>query len=226
MPFDLADALKNKRSDLKSVTTKVISIDGTESEERRGKDGTFEEVDLLGDINEDGEEVTVSNRRRKKVERAKKMGFVVDLKPDLQVAEAAANVFLGSQDVAADFQLLKRHGITAIVNAAAGVANLYPKNFDYLRVELLDLPETDILKELPAVLRFIYDNVNSGGRVLVHCNAGVSRAASIVLAYMIKYNNLSFHESFSKLRALRPAIQPNSGFVKQLIEFDKICRQE
>ncbi|CAD5215905.1 unnamed protein product [Bursaphelenchus xylophilus] len=187
MPFDLADALKNKRSDLKSVTTKVISIDGTESEERRGKDGTFEEVDLLGDINEDGEEVTVSNRRRKKVERAKKMGFVVDLKPDLQVAEAAANVFLGSQDVAADFQLLKRHGITAIVNAAAGVANLYPKNFDYLRVELLDLPETDILKELPAVLRFIYDNVNSGGRVLVHCNAGVSRAASIVLAYMINF---------------------------------------
>ncbi|CAD5223802.1 unnamed protein product [Bursaphelenchus okinawaensis] len=227
MPFDLAEALKNKKNGLKSVTTKVISIDGVESEEKRAENGEFAVVCDKSD-SEDGQEqeLGVSKRRMKKVERAKKMGFVIDLKPDLQVAKACEGVYLSSQDVAADFQLLKQHNIKAIVNAAAGVGNLYPKNFNYLKVDLLDLPETDILSELPDILSFMHENATSGQYVLVHCNAGVSRAGTIVLAYLIKYQKMSFTQAFDGLKVVRPALQPNAGFLKQLVEFDRFMISE
>jgi hypothetical protein len=42
------------------------------------------------------EEVGVSNRRKKAVERKRRFGYVVDLKPDLQLANACEGVYLRS----------------------------------------------------------------------------------------------------------------------------------
>lgn len=42
---------------------------------------------------------TISNRRRKKVERIRRQGFVIDLEPDLQCANVAPGVYLGPHNV-------------------------------------------------------------------------------------------------------------------------------
>ena len=91
-------------------------------------------------------ETQVSRRRQKRVARLHRFGFVVDLKPDLEVAQVSNGgyhffkflqmscvpnilVFCTSQDVAMDLELLKKHKITHIINCATGIRNLYPKNF-------------------------------------------------------------------------------------------------
>jgi len=215
MALDLS-ALQKAKSKLNSVVTKVVRPDGSVfEEERRGNDGFVE-------VNDDEADTAgVSNRRRKTVERARRFGYVVDLKPDLQVAGVCDGVFLSSQDVVNDFQLLKSNGITHIVNAGVGIANVFPKKFVYLNVNLLDLPDSDIRPHFDTVLPFMRDAVEGGGKVLVHCNAGVSRSASFAIAYIIRFHKSKFLDAFNQVRGVRPAVKPNAGFERQLREYEK-----
>uniref|UniRef100_A0A8C0N3M1 Dual specificity phosphatase 19 n=2 Tax=Canis lupus familiaris TaxID=9615 RepID=A0A8C0N3M1_CANLF len=54
------------------------------------------------------------------------------------------------------------------------------------------------------------------GVVLVHCNAGVSRAAAIVIGFLMNSEELSFTSAFSLVKNARPSICPNAGFMEQL----------
>lgn len=54
-------------------------------------------------------------------------------------------------------------------------------NFKRLEIWLPDHPAADILRHLPAAVAFVRDTLASGGRVLVHCAAGVSRSATVQL---------------------------------------------
>lgn len=54
------------------------------------------------------------------------------------------------------------------------------------------------------------------GVVLVHCNAGVSRAAAIVIGFLMNSEEISFISAFSLVKNARPSICPNVGFMEQL----------
>jgi atypical dual specificity phosphatase len=57
--------------------------------------------------------------------------------------------------------------------------------------------------------------------VMVHCLAGVSRSVSLVIAYLIKHCGKSYSEAYSLLKSKRRVIQPNSGFVAQLKQYEQ-----
>ncbi|PAV64510.1 hypothetical protein WR25_27228 isoform B [Diploscapter pachys] len=179
-----------------------MSESGKEIIERRSSDGTFEKVEDKPE--EDGQDI--SNRRRKKVERLQRMGFVVDLKPDMQLAQLYPGVFLGSQDVAAELNLLKANKITHIVNCATGIQDQFPTHFQYLHIDMLDLPTTSMDEHLDTVHAFIDNCLENNGKVLVHCNAGVSRAATFVLSYIMKKTKSGFNDTLQNARTIRPGI--------------------
>ncbi|GET89999.1 putative dual-specificity protein phosphatase, putative [Leishmania tarentolae] len=52
--------------------------------------------------------------------------------------------------------------------------------------------------------------------VAVHCMVGVSRSASIVLAYLIKKYGVSQDDAMRLIRCTRPVVQPNPGFQRQI----------
>lgn len=52
--------------------------------------------------------------------------------------------------------------------------------------------------------------------VLVHCIMGRSRSVSIVLAYLIKYNKMTFEEGLKLIKLNRSIVCPNDGFIEQL----------
>lgn len=126
---------------------------------------------------------------------------------------------VGSQDVAHNLELLEKYNVTHILNAGSNISNQYPEKFIYLSLDLRDLPDFPIFKEFPNALDFIEKAISSGGCVLVHCNAGISRSATIVLAYLIKHNNMSLNDAFNFLRSKRPSSFPNPGFMIQLQTF-------
>ena len=50
-----------------------------------------------------------------------------------------------------------------------------------------------------------------GGAVLVHCYAGQSRSAALVIAHLMSSPRLSLMDAWAATRAARPCIQPNPG---------------
>ena len=62
------------------------------------------------------------------------------------------------------------------------------------------------------------------GRILVHCAVGVSRSATLVLAYLMLYHRLTLVEAIKKVKDHRGII-PNRGFLRQLLALDRRLRQ-
>ncbi|XP_051867566.1 dual specificity protein phosphatase 12 isoform X1 [Pristis pectinata] len=84
-------------------------------------------------------------------------------------------------------------------------------------VQALDEPCTDLLSFLDECVGFVQQAQGAAGAaVLVHCHAGVSRSAAVVTAFIMKTDNLSFEEAYSKLKAIKPDVRINDEFVKQL----------
>lgn len=67
----------------------------------------------------------------------------------------------------------------------------------------------------------VLTSVKKKANVLVHCNQGVSRSAALVMAYLIKSQGCTLKEAFFHVQSKRDVAQPNTGFMKQLIEFER-----
>lgn len=61
----------------------------------------------------------------------------------------------------------------------------------------------------------------SGRGVLVHCQAGVSRSATIVIAYLMKHTLMTMTDAYKYVRSRRPVVSPNLNFMGQLLEFER-----
>jgi hypothetical protein len=55
------------------------------------------------------------------------------------------------------------------------------------------------------------------GCVLVHCGAGISRSAAVVVAYLCRYAGMSYAEALAFVKARRPQVAPADVF-KEAIE--------
>lgn len=62
------------------------------------------------------------------------------------------------------------------------------------------------------------------GKILVHCAVGVSRSATLVLAYLMLYHHFTLVEAIKKVKDHRGII-PNRGFLRQLLALDRRLRQ-
>lgn len=146
--------------------------------------------------------------------------FIRDLRPDLHIGRVLPNLYVGSQDVAQDLGVLRYNRITHVLNVASWVDNLYPDEIVYKKLNIRDLPSADIRQHFESCFAFI-DEGREAGRVFVHCNAGISRASTIVIGYLMSRFGLRYDEAFAKVKEVRPVICPNEGFRRQLKEYER-----
>jgi len=57
--------------------------------------------------------------------------------------------------------------------------------------------------------------------VFVHCHAGISRSATICIAYIMKTMQWDLSRAYEFVKQRRPCISPNLHFMGQLLEFQK-----
>ncbi|XP_049866854.1 probable dual specificity protein phosphatase DDB_G0283417 [Pectinophora gossypiella] len=140
-------------------------------------------------------------------------GFIVDTKPDDIPALIAEFLYIGSQDCTSS-RVLQSYNIKNVLSL--GINLNIEENINHKFVECLDLPETDIKAVLKESLPFINNAIDRKENILIHCNAGVSRTSTVAIAYLMQYKSMNFDEAYNLVKEIRPAIQPNAGFKRQL----------
>lgn len=124
-------------------------------------------------------------------------------------------VFLTSYRTSCNLELLRQNGITHVVNASQR-QDPYPSEFTYLHLDVEDEEEEDIARYFTKTSRFITNALQKGGRVVVNCMMGISRSATLVLAFLVQKRHFSLSEAMQSVKTIRPVICPNDGFMSQL----------
>ncbi|XP_063129961.1 serine/threonine/tyrosine-interacting protein isoform X2 [Rattus norvegicus] len=123
--------------------------------------------------------------------------------------------------------ILQKHGITHIICIRQNIeANFIKPNFQqlfrYLVLDIADNPVENIIRFFPMTKEFIDGSLQNGGKVLVHGNAGISRSAAFVIAYIMETFGMKYRDAFAYVQERRFCINPNAGFVHQLQEYEAI----
>lgn len=134
------------------------------------------------------------------------------------------HLFLSNGRAAGDVSLLSRCKITCIINATETGSGSPPPGLEYIHIPVSDSPACPLSEHFDRVADVIQGNGESGGRTLVHCNAGVSRSAALCLAYLMKHRSVTLLEAHRWLKSCRPIVRPNNGFWRQLILYEKELR--
>ncbi|KAM6916170.1 dual specificity protein phosphatase 13B-like [Xenentodon cancila] len=161
-------------------------------------------------------------------------------RPTGHVNQVWPNLYIGNEVAARDKGILHGLGITHIVNAAHGpvnpahglcfFVNTGPRFYrdmsvDYYGVEADDAVDFLLSPFFYSTARYIRAALSMGGRVFVHCLMGVSRSATLVLAFLMIVEGLTLHEAVAAVRVHRD-ICPNSGFLQQLRSLDMSLERE
>lgn len=127
-------------------------------------------------------------------------------------------LFLAGDLVARNEQQLKEAGITHVINCAADYSEDYfkDKGIKYKSYHLKDHVHEDIACIFYDAIDFIQSAKSAGGRVLVHCVQGISRSATVVIAYIIFSTKMNSTDAFNLCRNRRPCTNPNMAFIAQL----------
>lgn len=94
------------------------------------------------------------------------------------------------------------------------------KTYHYIIID--DKQSEDILQYLDSATDFIHSH---NGEVLVHCAAGVSRSATVCIAYLIRFHRYSLDSALALCLSARPIVQPNEGFMEQLRRYETVKKQ-
>ncbi|XP_030746870.1 protein phosphatase Slingshot isoform X2 [Sitophilus oryzae] len=136
--------------------------------------------------------------------------------------EIFEHVFLGSEWNASNFEELRKNGVGHILNVTREIDNFFPGSFKYCNVRVYDDEKTDLLKHLDDTFKYISKARNEGSKVLVHCKMGISRSATVVIAYAMKAYRWEFSKALQYVKERRNCIKPNTNFLTQLETYQGI----
>ena len=138
------------------------------------------------------------------------------------MSQITANIYLGNLFDAQNIQKLLKLGIKKVLSLITDTQLLkYPDEIEHKLIKIEDYPKENIIQYFYECLLFIDDNK----KVLVHCVAGASRSATIIVAYIMWKNQLEYSEAIKLVEQIRPIICPNYGFIRQLEMFEKLLKK-
>lgn len=136
-------------------------------------------------------------------------------------------LFLGPEIVTeSDVQQLVSLGVRRILNVAVECEaeshlRLRDRFEKYLQLPLRDcVDEANVISSVRQACAFLDDARLHSSPTYVHCRAGKSRSATVVLGYLIHANAWTFKRSYAYVSERRPGISPNLGFVSELYQFE------
>ena len=139
--------------------------------------------------------------------------------------------FPHTQHVTGKIHLASKQGATTFLSAAESVEKCHVITLmplimvervdgaHYTCIDVLDDPNAPLLQHvLPEGIAALIEAENNPEIecIIVHCQAGISRSASLVIAFLMHAHNHSLEDAYEIVLTARPCIAPNDGFLLQL----------
>ncbi|CAK6449885.1 unnamed protein product [Pipistrellus nathusii] len=142
--------------------------------------------------------------------------------PSVGLTRILPHLYLGSQKDVLNKDLMTQNGISYVLNAS----NSCPKpdficESRFMRIPINDNYCEKLLPWLDKSIEFIDKAKLSSCQVIVHCLAGISRSATIAIAYIMKTMGMSSDDAYRFVKDRRPSISPNFNFLGQLLEYER-----
>lgn len=171
-----------------------------------------------------GERIIESNEGKVQCDRCEKF-----LKPELITAHYNSHstqilpwLYLGGQINAKNYtELTKRTDIKHILNCAHECSPLFPDEFQYYSINLYDNSTQDLTEAFDFGVKLLEEISKKGENILIHCVQGLSRSASIVIAYLMIHHKMTLIEAYTLVKMRRPLVKPNPGFIVQLLALEE-----
>lgn len=129
-------------------------------------------------------------------------------------------LFLSDAETAHCHQQRQKHFIDSVISVSECRQEwVMDGALDVMVCDVPDHPKINLEAFFPEVSAFLKQQL-SQGNVLIHCSAGISRSASLVLLFLMKERTWSFETAYHWLKQRRPIIDPNTGFRRQLLAAD------
>lgn len=142
----------------------------------------------------------------------------------------------GPNNVAWDLQELYNGGIRAVLTLNRGygvdVANLERVGIAHKRIPILvqEPPQPDAFEvawpALEETSRWVWDQIQSGNPVLVHCTHGKDRTGLLLAYILVRYYGLASQEAIAHVRRVRPIALTAVGWVQFANDFLRLCQSE
>ncbi|EAT34447.1 AAEL013312-PA, partial [Aedes aegypti] len=133
--------------------------------------------------------------------------------------EIEPGLWLGNVTAAADLPTLEKLAIRTVLTIDSCPLPAHVTENPSLRVKYIqasDVPREDLIKHFEDTNNFIRESLEEERNVLVHCYFGVSRSATIVIAYIMNKYKLSYDAALQRVKSKRRFVMPNPGFINQL----------
>ncbi|CAD8209249.1 unnamed protein product [Paramecium pentaurelia] len=179
---------------------------------------SMEHFDALDELADFPEELNV----KAILEKVKAFLVVKQLKEDSSPNLVIPNLYIGCLGTVLNKKKLYESQITHILSVCEMPIFPYQTTeFKSLLININDSVDQEIKSKFEMANDFIHSAIQKNQNVLIHCFAGKSRSASFVIAYLIKYQQMTPLQALKLLQSKRRIAQPNMGFMKQLDAYHK-----
>lgn len=155
-------------------------------------------------------------------------GLYLSLQNEIQCI--CEHLYIGSKGGARDLEILKNNKIDIILNVTPNIPNYFENSkniaIKYYRIGIVDNDTSEIGMNgyLYQCLNIIDECITQGKNILVHCESGVSCSGIVIVAYLMKTNQISYDEALSQAKEKRKCINPYETFIEQTKRYFELMR--
>lgn len=122
-------------------------------------------------------------------------------------------IYIGNYEAAQSLDRRNPEGITHVLNCTPD-PHVGLEKFTVKQLNINDGYEVELL-DMWFAINTIAEAVKSGGKILVHCHAGISRSTSLVIAYFMTCG-LSWDEALKTVRQSRVHAMPHPNIERSI----------
>lgn len=145
-----------------------------------------------------------------------KAGVCEDCHNYLKLSQITDTLYLTNFRNAQNYEMLKDFRIRQILVVGNEMVH-HTKDFRVKYISIDDCPMANMMIHFDEAHEFIKQDTT-----VVHCFAGISRSATIVISYLMKHYGMSLSEALQYCREKRCIVCPNEGFLQQLEKYGEI----